>query len=79
MEHPENDQQYKGLKVETSPVSPGSINPYMTFNRRKRHHELTLDEYVEGILKGDTSVLSQAITLLESTRPDHEELAQQVI
>ena len=79
MEHPENDQQYKGLKVETSPESPGSINPYMTFNRRKRHHELTLDEYVEGILKGETSVLSQAITLLESTRPDHEELAQQVI
>ena len=44
------------------------VNPY--FKRRKRR-ELSVDEYVEGILKGDITILSQAITLVESSNPDH--------
>ncbi len=79
MEHPENDEQYKGLKVETSPKNPGCVNPYMSFSRIRSRRGLTVDEYVEGILRGDTTMLGRAITLLESTRPEHEELAQQVI
>ncbi|MEZ4800400.1 MAG: methylmalonyl Co-A mutase-associated GTPase MeaB [Flavobacteriales bacterium] len=35
--------------------------------------------YVDGILKGDISILSQAITLLESKSNDHRELADQLI
>jgi LAO/AO transport system kinase len=37
------------------------------------------DEYVRGILDGDRVTLSQAITLLESTRPDHRETARSVV
>ncbi len=37
------------------------------------------DEYVSGILDGDRVTLSQAITLLESTRPDHRETARAVV
>jgi len=33
----------------------------------------------EGILKGDRVHLGRAITLIESTRPSHQELAQQII
>ena len=77
MEHPENNKQYKGLKVETAPESPGSINPYL--KQRQRRPELSVGEYVDGILNGDVTMLSRAITLLESTRPEHEALAQQVI
>lgn len=79
MEHPENEEQYKGLRVETSPTSPGSVNPYLNFRTKRRKPELTVDQYVEGILAGDVTILSRAVTLLESTRPEHEQLAQQVI
>ena len=75
MEHPENEEQYKGLKVETSPESPGSVNPYLNLQRPRRRATFTVDEYVSGILKGDTMMLSRAITLLESTLPEHEQMA----
>ena len=37
------------------------------------------EEYVQGILAGNRVVLGQAITLVESTRPEHQALAQTVI
>lgn len=40
---------------------------------------LTVDEYVSGIRAGNRQVLSRAITLVESTRADHQELAQELI
>ncbi|MCC6460700.1 MAG: methylmalonyl Co-A mutase-associated GTPase MeaB [Saprospiraceae bacterium] len=39
----------------------------------------TLDEYVAGIRAGDRVVLGQAITLVESARPEHQALANAVI
>lgn len=41
----------------------------------------TLDrqEYIDGIKQGNTIVLSRAITLLESTRADHQALAREVL
>ena len=36
-------------------------------------------EYVAGICAQNVSMLSQAITLLESTRPDHRQIAQKVL
>jgi len=40
---------------------------------------LKLDEYVKGVVAGDITVLSRAITLVESNRADHEQLAQQLL
>ncbi len=37
------------------------------------------DEYVEGVLAGDRTVLGQAITLIESNAAVHQELAQEVL
>lgn len=76
MEHPENDEQYKGLTVNAGIEQPDQINPY--FKRRKRH-QLTAAEYVDGILKGDVTILSQAVTLVESLLPEHQTIAQEVI
>ena len=45
----------------------------------KRKNELSFKEFTEGILAGDRSVLSQAITLIESTLPKHTDLAQKII
>ncbi len=39
----------------------------------------SLKYYLDGILAGDRRVLAKAITLIESTLPDHRELAQQVV
>ena len=79
MEHPENQAEYQGLKVETSPENPGIVNPYLKLRPRARKRELSVSDYVEGICKGDVTILSRAVTLLESVRPEHEAMAQEVI
>ena len=38
-----------------------------------------LDGYEAGVLASDRSTLARAITLVESTRPDHQELAQELL
>ena len=58
--------------VEDKPV----VNPY--FVRRKRR-ELSTDEYVDGILAGNITILAQAITLIESNNPTHYAQAQEII
>ena len=52
------------------------VNPYF---KRKKRRQLTTDEYVEGILGGNITILSQAITLIESNLPDHYAQAQEII
>ncbi len=77
MEHPENDQQYAGLTVNKGIAQPPIVNPYL--KRKPRRRQLSAAEYVDGILKGNITVLGQAVTLVESTNPDHYALAQEVI
>jgi LAO/AO transport system kinase len=60
------------------PLPP--VNPYL---KRKRSPKLpsilALETYVDGITNGDRVILSKAITLVESTLPEHQALAQHVI
>ncbi|HKK71712.1 MAG TPA: methylmalonyl Co-A mutase-associated GTPase MeaB [Candidatus Krumholzibacteria bacterium] len=44
-----------------------------------RRRELTLRDYVDGIRAGDRAVLGRALTLIESNRPEHQDLAQQML
>ena len=78
MEHPENSEEYKGLSVNSGVESQEIVNPYLQRGRFRRH-QLSVSELVEGILKGDITRLSQAVTLVESTNPDHFAKAQEVI
>ncbi len=41
--------------------------------------QLTVEDYAQGVLAGDRSVLARAITLIESKSPLHEAQAQEVI
>lgn len=75
--HPENDEQYSGLQVNAGIEMPPMVNPYM--KKRKKRPQLTVNDYVEGIRKGNLSVLGQAVTLVESLIPDHQVIAQEVI
>ena len=78
MEHPENDKEYKGLQVNGGVGSQPTVNPYRKA-RATRRPKLTASDYVEGILKGNVSILGQAVTLVESTAEAHQQLAQEVI
>ena len=78
MEHPENSSEYAGLQVNSGVEQPSIINPYLR-RQRVRRRELTAAEMVEGIIKGDVTILSQAVTLVESVNPDHQAKAQEVI
>ena len=77
MEHPENNEVYKGLVVNAGIEQPSSVNPYL--KRKVKKRQLSVNEFVEGIVKGDVTILSQAVTLVESVRPEHQATAQEVI
>lgn len=77
MEHPENNAEYKGLAVNKGIEQPSSVNPYL--KRKPKKRQLSVAEFVEGIVKGDITVLSRAVTLVESVKPEHQAVAQEVI
>jgi LAO/AO transport system kinase len=78
MEHPENSLEYKGLTVNSGVEQKSIINPYLK-RGRFRHRVLSVPDMVDGIIKGDVTILSQAVTLVESVNPDHQIKAQEVI
>ena len=77
MEHPENDSQYTGLTVNNGVAQPPSVNPYL--KKRRRRPLPTASELVEGILAGNVTTLSRAVTMVESLAPEHYAIAQEVI
>lgn len=77
MKHPENDSKYKGLAVNKGVAQPPNVNPYLI--KRSRKDKRSIKEFVEGILAGDMVVLSQAVTLVESSLPSDYEKAQAII
>ena len=76
LHHPENDEQFTGLQVNSGVEQPPIVNPYL---KRKRKPQLSPAEYVEGIRKGNRAVLGQAVTLVESRNAEHQIIAQEVI
>lgn len=79
MEHPENSEAYKGLVVNAGIEQPSSVNPYLKNRPKRKKRELSVSDFVEGIVKGNVTVLSQAVTLVESVKPEHQAVAQEVI
>lgn len=78
---PENNKKAKNaLKVNKGVEQPSSINEDAVKKfRSKKITDIKIDEIVEGILSGNRTILSKAITLVESTLPAHHNLAQEVI
>ena len=76
----ENDPKYKGLNVNSGIERPDMVNKD-SVNRflKKGKRLLSVDEYVAGIRDGNISLLSQAITLIESKKADHKKIAQEII
>lgn len=58
-----------------SSINTDAINKFI----RKKTSLLKADEYVIGILDENRTILSKAITLVESSLPQHHKIAQQII
>ena len=81
-EHFENQQhewesalQVTGTDQPAVQVNPKALERLML----SRQKLLPLKEYIDGILAGDITILSKAITLVESSLPTHQKLAQEII
>jgi len=79
--HIENDPEYTGLNVNQGiePLPSVSEDSVKRFLKNKKKRSLSIPQYVEGILNGDITTLSQAVTLVESSKPEHQEIAQEII
>jgi LAO/AO transport system kinase len=58
-------------------IAPSS--PAARLHARPKRRELSVDDYVSGVLAGDRTILSRAITLVESNSKAHSRLASQVV
>ena len=78
--HIENRPDFIGLKVNSGIEQPPSVNPnVIQRSQNQKKVKLSVDDYIQGILEGNRVILSRAVTLIESVKPDHHELAQQII
>jgi len=79
--HPENDPKYIGLNVNAGIEKPEAVNAdsVKRFLKKGKRQILSPVEYFEGIRQGNISILSQAVTLVESNKPEHQTVAQEII
>lgn len=67
------------LIVNEGVEQPPVVNPYLSRFLKKRPTQMSADQFVEGIFAGNTTILSQAITLIENSLPENRALAQTII
>ncbi len=75
------NQNNSALKVNKGVEQPSMVNPNMLkeVKNRFKKEPLSVEQYFNGIRKGDRAVLSRAITLIESTRPEDKQKAVNLI
>lgn len=76
------DKQKKGsaLSIRNGIEQPPLVNPeILKKNSAGKRKILSAGEYISGILSGNRAVLAKAITLVESSNPNHYSLAQEVV
>ncbi len=69
-------QNNKSLSINKGSEVSGSVNPDFKSKRVSLRKKV---EYVEGIKSGNRTILSQAITLVESSKPEYRELGLEVL
>ena len=74
------DKPKKALKIQKGVESVSSINQKAKLNaKRFQKKQKPAQFYIDGILAGDRTILSQAITLVESVNPKHKAKAREII
>lgn len=74
-----DSKKHSALKVQKGIPQPDSINPRVKGNKKRGVKRKSAEWYTQGILNGDRAILSQAITLIESTLLSDQKLAQKII
>ncbi len=79
-DHIENDPTYKNLNVNKGVDQVQTVNQAAAqrFLQKKRKTP-SVDDFFNGIRNGDITLLSQAVTMVESSRPEHQKIAQKII
>ncbi len=68
------------LSVSKGVEQPPSVNPdSLKFYKTRRREKIPVIKFIEGIRDGNISLLSQAITLIESSLPEHKEIASELV
>jgi LAO/AO transport system kinase len=76
----EKDKYKSALNVQKGIQQPPSVNPDILRKMKGAgKKKYSVEEYVAGIIGGNRTILSQAITLLESSNPRHFDTAQKII
>jgi len=76
----EKDKRQSALKVQDGIDQPSSINPSLSKGLDKfKKSKTDVNELVNGILKGDRSSLSRAITIIESSLSSDKIIAREII
>lgn len=74
-----NTNTESSLSVSEGVEQHNAINTKGLERFKNKSSSLSLDEYVDGIKDGNRTILSRAITLIESTKAEHRDLAQDII
>jgi len=78
--HIENNEAFKNLNVNKGVENIQTVNAASAKRFLQKKRKLpSVDEFFKAIRSGDITLLSQAVTLVESSRPDHQKVAQQII
>lgn len=76
----EQDPFKSALKVQEGIEQPAQLNNAAIDRVRQARKGIpTMEDFFQGIRNGNRTLLSQAITLIESALPEHQERAQEVL
>ncbi len=78
--HIENSEEFKNLTVNKGVENKAlSSNKSIDAVKKARKNILKAEDYFKGIRAGNLTILSRAITLVESSNPKHKELASKIV
>lgn len=72
---PENGGDAFAIKVRKGIEGFSDVKKY----QGKKRPQLTIDDYVDGVLNGNKTILARTITLIESNSQEHYETAREVL
>ncbi len=72
-----HSDEHEHGQIQTPLDSGFSLSPL--YFAGEHHHELTVQQYYDGVRARDFKILARALTLVESSAPRHQDLAEQVL
>jgi len=80
MSKKEKKEIKSALNVNDGIVQPSSLsNQSIEKLKNSKRPELSIDDYLKGILRSDITILSKAITIIESNKKEHFDTARAII